>query len=75
MKSKKGKSLYSQRINKGLGLKITACKLAAMKDITQECGKDSFYSRNYLCIESIVLQSCKLPEDIFPISNHKLYNY
>ena len=46
------------------GLDITKAKQSALLDIT----KDKDYIRNYVCIESIVLQSLKYKLEILPFN-------
>jgi hypothetical protein len=46
--------------HKSKGIKsCVACKSLALKDITEECGTDKFYTRNYVNVESRVLDTCK----------------
>ena len=37
------------------GLDITTARSQAAKDITEECGEDKYFSRNYVNIESVVV--------------------
>jgi hypothetical protein len=73
--NKKGKNLYKQRIPKGLNLNIKRCRQQALLDITEDCGKDKFFTRNYASIEHVVLSTCKIIQETLPITNYKLYIY
>lgn len=53
--------------NKGIKSSIE-CKSIALKDITEECGENKFYTRNYVHVESRVLNMCKKIVEIIPIN-------
>jgi len=46
--------------HKAKGFNCTKSKNYASKDISKECGIDGFYSRNYIGLESKVLQYSKI---------------
>jgi len=74
-KNKKTRNPYKQRVRKGLNLNINVCKKQAMSDITQDCGQNKFFTRNYVTIEHVVLASCAIMQEVIPIVNHRLYTY
>jgi|TARA_R110000751_G_scaffold10947_1_gene39574 hypothetical protein len=45
--------------HKTAGIKCTSTKKWALEDITKECGLLGFYNRNYVHIESLVLNYCE----------------
>ena len=56
---------HSRKINKGFffhkckGIKdISSVKSIALRDISEECGENKFYTKNYVNIENRVLIAC-----------------
>lgn len=50
------------------GIKSNAeIKSIASREISSECGKDKFFNKNYLVIESVVLSTCDNIVDMFYI--------
>lgn len=55
-KSKRNRGIS---FHKCKGIKnITDAKKIALKDITEECGENKFYTKNYVNIESEILMAC-----------------
>lgn len=58
---------YSKYHHRTGGIKSSHTKSQALKDISSECGKNKFYTQNYIILEKRVLEVCSFKELIIQI--------
>lgn len=60
---------YFQKVK---GFASEKARRIASLDISKECGKDKFYSKNYISLEYIVLIACSCRMDILSVNTNYL---
>lgn len=63
-KDVRGHKFHQRGIRNG---EVSKTKTIALKDITNECGSDNLYERNYVAMESIIMDYMQLNISIISI--------